>query len=241
MVEVKPDPKPARPEREPKTLQRKTPLKAKPHDRRRGARSGKLLVCARAGCEETFYAEPSKIGKSKHCSRVCSIADLAERSKVTRLGSGNPAYKNGRQSGNAAVSRVFNLRLKGDSACRNCGSRHLVQLHHAIPRGKGTAESKTNLLNGLPLCVSCHSGWHQGWLIICRKVFRLEEWSYLLTVRMAGRDTEGWLDVHYPIEPRVPTCSRGHLLDGPGAIASNGKGARMCRRCRMDRIHGVTA
>lgn len=239
------DPKPPARAREPKPLTRRTPLKAraplktkplkaKPYDRRRGARSGEVVECARVGCQRTFYAKPSDVGKRKYCSRACSVPDLAERSRETRLGRRNPNYKNGRRAG-LDVSRAFNLRLKGEDRCRNCRSRDRLALHHAIPRGLGTPESKINLLNGLPLCGSCHAGWHAGWLVVTRDVFRADEWAYLLSVEMTGRVTAAWLDDRYPAEPRVPTCRRGHVLEGRN-VAPNGAGSRTCRRCRMDRL-----
>lgn len=229
------DPKPVRTKREPKPLERRTPLKTKRYDSRKGARSGVYLTCARPGCDRTFYVKPSKIGKSRYCSRSCAGIVDAERQRVTRRGVGNPNYKTGRNVGTKDITRVFNLRLKGERACRNCGSTDYVQLHHAIPRGQGTQESKTNLLNGVPLCGACHTGWHSGWLVITRVVFQRDEWEYLQSVEMTGRETAAWLDKHYPTEPRVPTCTKGHVLEGRN-IAPNGSGARICRRCRMDRL-----
>lgn len=202
----------------------------------KGARSGETVTCAREGCEVTFYVIPSQLGRRRCCSFECSRLVDAERQKVTRVGVGNPNHRHGKRAGehDRELARVFNLTLKGEDSCRNCHSKKHVQLHHAIPRGLGSKESRLSLLNGLPLCAACHTGWHRHWLVITRDVFSPEEWVYLLAVSMRGRVTEAWLDDRYPVEARVPVCERGHVLD-PANIASNGAGKRTCRRCKTER------
>lgn len=190
-------------------------------------RRGETLTCAREGCEATFYAKPTQIGRRRFCSPECSR--LVQ--KVERRGKGNPNYRHGRRVGERELSKVWNLALKGEDACRWCSSKKDVQLHHAIPRSVGTRESRVNLLNGLPLCAACHQGWHRRWLVITRDVFKPEEWAYLCSVRLTGRETLAWLEDRYPAEMRVARCSRGHRLV-PENIAVNGTGKRTCRVCR---------
>jgi 5-methylcytosine-specific restriction endonuclease McrA len=95
----------------------------------------------------------------------------------------------------------WGIHRKLERACRNCGAtpEHL-DLHHAIPRSLSRA-AKYDLRNGLPLCDRCHVGWHRKLIVIYRDVFTPEEWTYLVSVKIVGRETLPWLDKHYP--PRI--------------------------------------
>lgn len=117
-----------------------------------------------------------------------------------RTGEQNPNYKHGRRVGqqDRVLARAFNLALKGEDRCRVCGSHDNVQLHHAIPRSIGTKESRLDIRNGIPLCASHHVSWHRGTRCVPRESFSEDEWAYLLSVRLTGREVSAWLDDHYP-------------------------------------------
>lgn len=187
-------------------LERKQPVRNPSYPRTlRGAQK----VCQREGCEKEFYVRPSDLGR-KFCSRECDVdvrrgvkrPELAAKTAGSRKGRANPNFRHGKRVGEREISKVFNLRLKGETKCRCC-PKPAHDLHHAIPRSLGTPESKRNLLNGLPLCKPCHSRWHRRTLTIYRDVFTPEEWAYLLAVPMTGRVTEAWLDDRYPARPEV--------------------------------------
>ena len=60
--------------------------------------------------------------------------------------------------------------------CRNCGSASGLNLHHIIPRSMWKA-GITNPLNGVPLCVRCHMGWHTRAVAIYRDISAAAEWA----------------------------------------------------------------
>lgn len=99
--------------------------------------------------------------------------------------------------GQRELQRRFNVRLKGEASCRNCGAAGHLHLHHAIPRSV-CKEVRLDLRNGIPLCPSCHARWHQRTLVIYRDVFTSEEWEFLCSVELLGQRTSAWLDDHYP-------------------------------------------
>lgn len=129
----------------------------------------------------------------------------------------------------------WNIDLKREERCRNCGDAEAVlHLHHVIPRSKCRA-TKYDLLNGLPLCTSCHLGWHHRRVTIYRDVFTPEEWAYLSSVQLTGEEIGPWLDKRYPVRPAdgeepVPTCQRGHPFIGDNILVKSG-GNRVCRAC----------
>jgi HNH endonuclease len=91
----------------------------------------------------------------------------------------------------------WSLAAKPERKCRVC-PRRATDLHHAIPRSVGPPETKLDFRNGLPLCQECHTGWHRRTLVIFRHVFTPDEWAYLTAVKLTGRETDAWLDDHYP-------------------------------------------
>jgi 5-methylcytosine-specific restriction endonuclease McrA len=101
------------------------------------------------------------------------------------------------RAGERALKRVFNLRLKGEDRCRNCGRGGPLHLHHAVPRSMSHA-ARTELLNGLPLCPRCHSGWHQRVVTIYRDVFTEAEWQFISAVELFGQRIGAWIDDRYP-------------------------------------------
>ncbi len=181
-------------------LKRTTPLAD--YSRAKGSRSGKTISCAREGCEVQFYVQPASLDRRKTCSRECAaVVKAANEGFKARTGKQNPNFRHGGTLGqqDRELGRHFNLRLKGETCCRNCGSAENVQLHHVIPRSIGTSATRLALLNGLPLCASCHMTWHRGKNNIPRSVFTAEEWEYLTSVQLTGRQTAAWLDKRYPL------------------------------------------
>jgi len=112
-----------------------------------------------------------------------------------RKGKDNPNYRHGNRAGENI--RAFTLALKGERVCRNCGSGEWLALHHSIPRSTYAA-GREELLNGIPLCAVCHRKWHAHTLTITRDVFTQEEWSWMSTQELTGRQVTDWLDRHYP-------------------------------------------
>lgn len=190
----------------------------KRYSRLKGSRSGKTVVCAADGCENEFYRYPSHA--TKFCSRECAYRskppmsdeqkELRREKMKDRRGDRNPNWKHGRKVGvqDRELARVFNLRAKGgERLCRVCLSPENVQLHHVIPRDLGTKESRLDLRNGLQLCASHHQQWHRGVRCVPRSVFTEEEWSYLISVQLTGRQTIAWLEDHYPANPLDGGCA----------------------------------
>lgn len=167
------------------------------------------IFCSRA-CKGIASRKPNseETRRRKKEAALRLAADPQERERrrarmvaKNRTGARNPNYKNGKWTGkqDRELGRLFNLKRKGESACRVCGTTENVHMHHAIPKPKGTRESRLNILNGIPLCGSHHSKWHRGVRCVRREHFTDDEWSYLLSVPMLGRVTRSWLEDHYPV------------------------------------------
>jgi hypothetical protein len=84
---------------------------------------------------------------------------------------------------------------KGEDRCRHCGG-HPDHLHHIVPRSKSRLARCDARRNGMPLCFTCHRGWHDRAITIWRDRLSAEELHYATEV--AG---EWWLDMHYPQRP----------------------------------------
>jgi hypothetical protein len=159
------------------------------------------------GCGTSFVARTSEIdrGGGKYCSRTCWIKYLdppalrpgvADKIAVAKTKTGKQAGRRTRQLQNAGMT----LQAKGETSCRNCGQTDHLQLHHVIPRSmwrRGILE----LLNGVPLCVRCHMGWHHHRVVIYRDIFTAEEWAFLTSADLLGQEVSAWLDKRYPSRP----------------------------------------
>jgi hypothetical protein len=160
--------------------------------------TGRKIMCP---CGKSFYAGASRLGRNaKFCGIACRIefggyAAMADTLRRSRKGGNNPSFQHGRRV-DIHLAR-WRVRHKGEDSCRNCGSRDGLQLHHAIPRGKYRA-GRAELLNGLPLCLVCHTGWHGKSVTIYRDVFTLDEWEWLSSQQLTGERMDAWLDRHYP-------------------------------------------
>lgn len=86
---------------------------------------------------------------------------------------------------------------KGEPHCRVCGEL-ADHLHHVVPRSVSPA-GRDNLLNGLPLCWSCHREHHDG-MPIPRSVFTPAEWAFIAEI-----GTASWLEHRYPLTDDVQT------------------------------------
>jgi 5-methylcytosine-specific restriction endonuclease McrA len=161
--------------------------------RQRGHSTPQEYTCAVCGIdfiEAAFWGDTRKV-----CSKACQ----AELYRRDRKGSGNPNYRHGKRVG--IHLRKWNVQVKGETSCRNCGvSSEALHLHHIIPRSKWKA-GKADLRNGMALCRKCHSDWHHRKIEIYRDVFSEEEWAFVCSADLIDRDTAAWLDRHYP--PRM--------------------------------------
>lgn len=144
-------------------------------------------------CETVFI---SGYGNRNTCSMKCRNRKLS----LDRGGDGNPSFKTGKRVGVHIPG--WRKQAKGEYACRNCGSREWVQLHHAIPRSKWKA-GEADLRNALPLCHDCHMGWHHRKMVIYRDIFKEEEWKFLCSATPTGENIGPWLDARYPARPLV--------------------------------------
>jgi len=93
--------------------------------------------------------------------------------------------------------RNWNPTRKGEDRCRACGSRDYLSLHHIIPRSICPPEARTDLRNGVTLCSACHELWHAG-VPMSRSLLAVEEWEYVSSLELTGREVAYYLDKHYP-------------------------------------------
>lgn len=178
--------------------------------RARRRETWKVMTCD--WCGTTFERERSAVAKAiagghkrTFCSRDCFLSAApvggpgkaaSDRMSVERRGEGNPAYKSGKWANRARRSH-FNLALKGEGSCRVCGRARHMGLHHAVPRDVSTT-GRDAILNGLPLCASCHTSWHRRIKLdkasnITRDHFTRAEWDFVRSLI-----TDDWLDRSYP-------------------------------------------
>ena len=187
-------------------------------------RRRKQLERTCVGCGDTFIAHESDVkrGGGKYCSRQCwrdnppEMSEEGRARKVEKLkdrkGEKNPFYRHGRYAGQKTkdVEREFNLRKKGESKCRVCGSEDHLNAHHAVPRSISPA-GRLDLRNCLPLCAACHTSWHRG-RPISRDHFTDDEWAFLET--LIGPT---WLDKRYP---KPEDMADGYFWDDSGFRAA---------------------
>lgn len=149
---------------------KRTPLKRSEY---RPKRPQHVMVSCRH-CKCRFETEPFPSRKRIYCSRKCSSEARAKRPTEKRPPKG----------------AAWGCRVKGESHCRACGApaRHL---HHIVPRGIAP-KHKTNLLNGLPLCVECHMGWHARTVTISAAILKPEEKAFVI-----GISSVAWLERNY--------------------------------------------
>lgn len=157
------------------------------------------------GCDSVFIAKLSEVKRrgGKYCSRACFFAhpppspalrrDVADKISAAKTTTGKKAGLRQRQAEHAGMT----LAGKGETACRNCGATGHLNLHHAIPRSMWKA-GILQPLNGIPLCVACHTGWHLRHVTIRRTVFTPAEWACLLGACLVGQNIVAWLDDRYP-------------------------------------------
>lgn len=138
-------------------------------------------------------------------------------------------------------SSRFNINSKREGACRNCKKAGVLHLHHIVPRDLSVAGEK-DLRNGVPLCPSCHSGWHVGQVNLYRDIFTEDEWACISSLIDAA-----WLDERYPSRPSngggfyASHCVNGHAwAEDNVSVSTDGK--RRCRECwRLRRAKALEA
>lgn len=115
-----------------------------------GLASRKPRTCVECGVE--FWVKSSLARKT--CSRKCWSA----LSRKAKLGTRNPAYRNG----SAAATRAWYAAL--EEACGQCGAGGKLHMHHVVyeqhvRRAKG---DPYDVRNGLTLCTRCHFRHHHA-------------------------------------------------------------------------------
>lgn len=140
--------------------------------------------CDHCGTSFERTAGDTKRGQGRYCSRECFYAALRSDSI------------DGEKARASDYRHTFNLRLKGETRCRCC-SKRAAHLHHAVPRSL-SRQGCTDLRNGLPLCPTCHQGWHYRTLTIYRDAFEPEELVFIRSLTDTGRNIDAWLDDRYP-------------------------------------------
>ncbi len=148
------------------------------------------VSCATCGASFLVTASQLKKGK-KYCSRACMGQGISPQ----RRGNGNPAWKGADTVG--SIYRDFNLKLKGEACCRNCGKADVLHLHHIVPRSMCKA-ARRDLRNGVPLCASCHARWHARTITIYRDILTPAEWAYVSSLELLGQNITEWLNERYP-------------------------------------------
>jgi hypothetical protein len=164
------------------------------------ALTGERVAIGCTSCGGKFEVWPSQRSRRRYCSHSCRIAGILPRLR-DRKGAKNPNYRHGED----AWRKGWSVAAKGEECCRNCGSTGTLHLHHAIPRSK-YRRGRAELLNGIPLCPTCHSGWHSKKLAIYRSIFTEAEWAWFLSQELTGENIEAWLDRAYP-KPACVVCN----------------------------------
>jgi endogenous inhibitor of DNA gyrase (YacG/DUF329 family) len=171
---------------------------------------GRKLICP--VCGKTFYAQKSAIEKNRRfCSKACNgkgmpapskSAEARRKISESKMGSKNAAWRGEDTEG--SIYQVFNVRLKGETCCRNCGAEATavlpLHLHHAVPRSMCKA-GRRDLRNGITLCHACHMGWHYRTRPIYRDLFTEAEWSFISSLELLGQNITAWLEDRYPERP----------------------------------------
>jgi hypothetical protein len=173
----------------------------------RGTKTGREIACE--VCGNTFYASGSVVARGRRfCSNACKgkgmpapSKDPEARRKISesKMGSKNAAWRGVDTEG--SIYQVFNVRLKGETCCRNCGAEATavlpLHLHHAVPRSMCKA-GRRDLRNGITLCHACHMGWHYRTKTIYRDLFTEAEWSFISSLELLGQNITAWLEDRYP-------------------------------------------
>lgn len=177
----------------------------------RSTRTGSYLTCP--VCGKNFYARKSAIEKQnrRFCSSACkgkgmpapsSSPEARRKISEAKMGAKNAAWRGEDTVG--SIYRVFNVRLKGETYCRNCGAEATpvlsLHLHHAVPRSMCKA-GRRDLRNGITLCHACHMGWHYRTRTIYRDLFSEEEWAFISSLELLGQNITTWLNDRYPPRP----------------------------------------
>lgn len=108
---------------------------------------------------------------SKFCSKECFYKDA----KKSRIGKGNPAYRNGlscngkKKGGDRGYSKLrketVNAMIKecGHVYCQNCGTSQSLrwEMHHIIFRSEAPRHKNIHHKNNsLFCCIQCHNNFH---------------------------------------------------------------------------------
>ena len=158
------------------------------------AKPGKVtVICETCGKPFASYRSERRRFCSLECNSPSTAPEVRDRISTAKTKTGRQTGRRQRQLQKAG----FTLAAKGETRCRNCGSASGLNLHHIIPRSMWKA-GITNPLNGVPLCVRCHMGWHNRAVTIYRDIFTAAEWACVSGAKLLGQEVGAWLDRRYP-------------------------------------------
>lgn len=101
-------------------------------------------------CDVLFKSK----NKRKYCSRKCNY----RMSKITRKGSGNPAYKDGDSCKYIEMSKKLHNEI---DCCEICGKYGGLDMHHLVYRSEAPRHKNLhNEANLIMLCRGCHMYLH---------------------------------------------------------------------------------
>lgn len=125
-----------------------------------------------ATCRHCNREYAQKTRGQKFCSRTCMMRF--------------------RHAENRKINPPWSIKTKGEELCRNCG-QVASHLHHIVPKSKTKSGHTDVFANGLPLCRSCHYGWHHRTVEIHHSVLTDAEFAF--AVRAVGGL---WVERNYP-------------------------------------------
>lgn len=99
---------------------------------------------------------------SKYCSRFCSLSHMQNERHPAWKDGGSLVRERARYSGDAAKWRDA-VKARDGYECVKCGAKSNLHAHH-IKSFSDHPELRTQLENGMTLCVTCHSKVHGRWV-----------------------------------------------------------------------------
>lgn len=223
------------------------------------ARQGADVACVQ--CGRAFYASPYQLATAKYCSRECmgrarrrtftcaickadfeSVGRPRRRTcgprcsrelrRRNKLGAKNPMYRN-------ASGRQERWREAREEACRCCGSRTRLTLHHVVyeQHVRRAGGDPFDPDDSLTVCFSCHMAHHHGVdrrirvsqlrpenLAFARALFGEYADDYIARYYDGSSGDEPWFGARVvPLHTRhlrvVAQLERDYPQDGPGEAA----------------------
>lgn len=117
-------------------------------------------------CGKSFYTKQYKIKNNKnvYCSQECK----KEHQKITMLKENNPNYKSDLSEEYRLEHRIIEgyntwrreVLERDGYTCQKCGNKDHLATHH-IKNYMTYKEGRTDINNGITLCVDCHKKFHE--------------------------------------------------------------------------------